>query len=60
MKKVSAIVFTLLFTAGCAGGIKKSFTVVADPPDSAITVVSGNDLKKRSYRSRDRITASGV
>ena len=57
MRNLLVIVFTLLFTAGCAGAIKKRFTVVADPPDSRIIVVSGNDLKKQSYRSRDRITA---
>lgn len=56
MRNLLVVVFTLLFTAGCAGGIKKNFTIVADPPDSRITVVSGKKLKKQTFRSSDRIT----
>ena len=56
MRKYLLIALALIFASGCASGIKKSFTVVADPPDSDIRVVSGSDLEAEKYRSPAKIT----
>ena len=56
MKKYVLFAITLVFATGCASGVKKSFTIMADPPDVRIKVVSGKNLKTQSFRSSDRIT----
>ncbi len=45
----------LLF--GCISEKTKRFTLVVDPPDADIRVVSGSDLKELRYRSPAEITA---
>ena len=45
----------LLF--GCISESTKKFTLVVDPPDADIRVVSGSDLKELRYRSPAKITA---
>jgi hypothetical protein len=56
MKKYLVLVCALLLASGCASGMKKSFTVIADPPDSDIKVVSGSDLAVEQYRSPAKIS----
>jgi len=56
MKKYLVLVCVLMLASGCASGMKKSFTVIADPPDSEIKVVSGSDLDVEKYRSPAKIT----
>jgi hypothetical protein len=56
MRKYLLIALVLIFASGCASGMKKSFTVIADPPDSDIKVVSGSDLEVEKYRSPAKIT----
>jgi hypothetical protein len=56
MKKYLVLICALMLASGCAPGMKKSFTVIADPPDSDIKVVSGRDLDVEKYRSPARIS----
>jgi hypothetical protein len=56
MKKYLVLVCALMLASGCASGMKKSFTVIADPPDSDIKVVSGSDLDVEKYRSPAKIS----
>lgn len=56
MRTYLLIALVLVFASGCASGMKKSFTVIADPPDSDIKVVSGSDLEVEKYRSPAKIT----
>ncbi len=58
MKKSLYILVTVLaFSVPAFGNDRKTFTVSVDPPDAAIRVVSGNDLKEQLYRSPATITA---
>lgn len=56
MKGFVPILLVLMIFAGCAAGVKKSFTIVSDPPDAVIKVVSGEDLKESTYSSPAEIT----
>ncbi len=56
MRKHLLIALLLVFASGCAPGMKKSFTVITDPPDAEIRVVSGSDLDVEKYRSPAKIT----
>ncbi len=53
MKKFLIIACALAVAAGC--GAKKHFTVVTDPPDAEITVISGDDEQK--FAAPARVTA---
>jgi hypothetical protein len=46
----------LIVLSGCASGVKKRFTVVTDPPDAVIRVVSGSGLSEDTYRSPAKIS----
>ncbi len=56
MKKYLVLVCALMLASGCASGMKKSFTVIADPPDAEIKVVSGSGLDVEKFRSPAKIT----
>jgi hypothetical protein len=58
MKKYFLLaVVAALAASGCSGAVAKNFKVFAEPPDSAIRVVSGVELKEKLYRSPATITA---
>jgi len=50
------VILALAALSGCAAGVKKSFTVVAEPSDAEIRVVSGEGLKEKKYRSPADVT----
>ncbi len=56
MKKYLVLACALMLASGCASGMKKSFTVIADPPDSDIKVVSGSDLNVEKFRSPAKVS----
>jgi len=55
MKKGLLFAMTLLLFSGC-GGLRKNFTVVTDPPDADIKIVSESGRTEQKYRSPARIT----
>lgn len=55
MKKGLLFAMMLFVVAGCAGGVKKNFTVVTDPPDADIKIVSEADRTEQKYSSPARI-----
>ncbi len=58
MKKYFLLaIIAALAASGCSSVVAKNFKVFAEPPDSAIRVVSGVELKERLYRSPAAITA---
>jgi hypothetical protein len=58
MKKYVIVAIAAAFAAsGCSSVVAKNFKVFADPPDSAIKVVSGSELKELKYRPPATITA---
>jgi hypothetical protein len=58
MKKyILVALVAVLAGSGCSSVAMKNFMVIADPPDSAIRVVSGVELKEQLYRSPATITA---
>ena len=56
MKRYFAFVCVVFFLSGCASGTKKRFTVMTDPPDAVIRVVSGRGLSEDTYRSPAKIS----
>lgn len=59
MKKYLIIALLCLLASGCTSAvITKNIKVIADPPDSDISVVSGVDLQKQKYRSPAAITVA--
>lgn len=56
MKRYLIVACVLLLTAGCASGTKKRFTVMTDPSDAVIRVVSGSSLSEDTYRSPAKIS----
>ncbi|HAR46133.1 MAG: hypothetical protein A2X56_07655 [Nitrospirae bacterium GWC2_57_13] len=56
MKGFSLIAVVLVLVSGCAGGVKRSFTIATDPPDAEIRVISGEGLSEEKYRSPAEIT----
>ena len=60
MRKYVLFAITLVFATGCASGVKKSFTIMADPSDARIKVVSGKNQKTQNFRSSDRITVHDI
>jgi hypothetical protein len=59
MKRCGIIVAALMViaAAGCSNTVTKQFKVIADPPDAAIRVFSGIELKELKFRSPATITA---
>jgi hypothetical protein len=57
MKRHLIYVCAVMLLCGCISDRTKRFTLVVDPPDADIRVVSGNDLKELRYRSPAEITA---
>lgn len=55
MKRYFVVVCVVFFLSGCASGVKKRFTVVTDPPDASIRVVSGSGLSEDTYESPAKI-----
>jgi hypothetical protein len=51
MKQLLIYVFAVMLQFGCISDRTKMFTLVVDPPDADIRVVSGGDLKELRYRS---------
>ncbi len=56
MKRHLILACAVMFLFGCVSESTKRFTLVVDPPDSNIRVVSGSDLKELRYRSPAEIT----
>ena len=57
MKRHLIYVCAVMLFCGCISDRTKRFTLVVDPPDADIRVVSGSDLKESRYRSPVEITA---
>lgn len=56
MKRYLVAVLVVLIASGCASGLKRTFTIVTDPPDAEIKVISGSDLETEKYRSPAEVT----
>jgi hypothetical protein len=57
MKRFAVAALVAVLTTGCSSVVTKNFKVFADPPDAVIRVVSGSDLKERTYRSPASVIA---
>lgn len=59
MKRLPVVLGALLALSTCASAAdkQKNFSVVVDPPDANIRVLSGSDLKEQQYRSPASIAA---
>jgi hypothetical protein len=57
MKRYVVVALAAVLTAGCSSTVTKNFKVFAEPPDAAIRVVSGTDLKEQTYHSPAVVTA---
>ncbi len=58
MKRFVLVVLTMIVAAGCSSAvITKSFKVRTDPPDAAITVLSGPELNALKFKSPATIIA---
>ena len=57
MKRYLIFACAVIFLFGCISERTKRFTLVVDPPDADIRVISGSDLKELRYRSPAEITA---
>jgi hypothetical protein len=57
MKRHLIFACAVMLLFGCLSERTKRFTLVVDPPDADIRVVSGSDLKESRYRSPAEITA---
>jgi hypothetical protein len=51
MKRILVLALALAAATGCASGITKQFTLIVDPPDARIMVITQGDLPGESYRS---------
>jgi len=51
------LVLMVVLASACSNVVTKRFKVIADPPDAAIRVVSGVELKEMKYRSPATIVA---
>lgn len=56
MKRYAVVVLAMILASGCAGVTTKRFKVFTSPPDAAITVVSGVELKTQKYTSPASVT----
>jgi hypothetical protein len=57
MGRYVVVALAAVLAAGCSSTVTKNFKVFAEPPDAVIRVVSGADLKEKTYRSPAAVTA---
>jgi hypothetical protein len=56
MKKLLILVCVLVLATGCSSGGKKRFTLIVDPPDADIIVITGGGRPEQKYHSPADIT----